>query len=624
MSRKTKATPSSSPLRPVGPTGRPLARALNPVITGAKSSATVALSKDTSPESNAHPPGSMFGKHLAADHPDTQYWLPFDNVPPLGVEHFLYTIYKVASAVQVKFPKPFLVPKTLPNHDLNFYLHLKPLPEVTQALARASPWNAKGARDASFGIPQVEVHTPTPPYHHRDPLDDEDDEDYSRPALGKGKGKAASATRKRARSPSDEESVPKKRQSRREAKPSDSDADFVANDDKEDHDELVDYAEETGAQEEAQAAPEECEEEEDKDKEEEEEDAEEASKASPKKAKAAPAAGPRCSHFSALPSDPTEVKEMLVEQIGHGLVTEAFKPPFLNKGPPTCTNCISRGHDCKPCITSRTNRCQRCHDGHIVCSHGRTALELLTSFERLCPILTVSPSALNIALISLITARRELDLQWIQLTRMSAQYDQQLQEVIDIIIQQNNAFDTEYVWLFYEDPGDREVLQGLLECAPPAFVCPTLAPFAPIVQHPPGLVPVSPAHPKAIQLTQETVLQAFTKPSAATPSLDAGPSTAPLIRALATRSSVLWSHLRLLGRWRVWRTVAWTAFISVLAAYEGVAKVEQLPIAVKPATLQTAIDRAVDLVNWVRKRKLKFTLKDNTLMDGQRLESPNI
>jgi hypothetical protein len=31
----------------------------------------------------------------------------------------------------------------------------------------------------------------------------------------------------------------------------------------------------------------------------------------------------------------------------------------------------------------------------------------------------------------------------------------------------------------------------------------------------------------------------------------------------------------------------------VLAAYEGVAKVEQLPVAIKHATLQTAINRAV-------------------------------
>lgn len=38
---------------------------------------------------------------------------------------------------------------------------------------------------------------------------------------------------------------------------------------------------------------------------------------------------------------------------------------------------------------------------------------------------------------------------------------------------------------------------------------------------------------------------------------------------------------------------AGTAFTSALAAYEGVAKVEQLPVAVKHATLQTAIDRAV-------------------------------
>ncbi|KAJ7303799.1 hypothetical protein DFH08DRAFT_976823 [Mycena albidolilacea] len=37
---------------------------------------------------------------------------------------------------------------------------------------------------------------------------------------------------------------------------------------------------------------------------------------------------------------------------------------------------------------------------------------------------------------------------------------------------------------------------------------------------------------------------------------------------------------------------AGTAFTSALAVYKGVAKVEQLPVAVKHATLQTAIDRA--------------------------------
>ncbi|KAJ7773540.1 hypothetical protein B0H14DRAFT_2632158 [Mycena olivaceomarginata] len=141
--------------------------------------------------------------------------------------------------------------------------------------------------------------------------------------------------------------------------------------------------------------------------------------------------------------NPKAVKNMPVEQIGHDLVTEAAKPLFLNKGPPACTSCISRSHDCKPCTTSRTNRCQRCHYGHMVCSRGRTAPELLTTFERLRPVLAVSPSTLNTALISLVTARRELDLQWIQLTRMSAQYDQQLQEVVDIILQQNDAFDAE-------------------------------------------------------------------------------------------------------------------------------------------------------------------------------------
>ncbi|KAJ7806915.1 hypothetical protein B0H14DRAFT_2610086 [Mycena olivaceomarginata] len=141
-------------------------------------------------------------------------------------------------------------------------------------------------------------------------------------------------------------------------------------------------------------------------------------------------------------------------------------------------------------------------------------------------------------------ARRELDLQWIQLTRMSAQYDQQFQELVDIILQQNDGFDAEYVRLFYEDPGDREVLQGLLERAlrhtspeerhrdRDIDALPNFGAVKHILQQAPGLVPVAPSHPLAVPLTQEVALRAFAKPSAAVASNSAppvaGPSTAPL------------------------------------------------------------------------------------------------
>jgi hypothetical protein len=99
--------------------------------------------------------------------------------------------------------------------------------------------------------------------------------------------------------------------------------------------------------------------------------------------------------FSSLQStarDPKEVKDMPIKLVGHNLITEAAKPPFLNKGPPACTNYISRGHDCQPCNTGHTNRCQCCHNRHMVLSCGRTAVELLTSFEHLHSIPAVSPS----------------------------------------------------------------------------------------------------------------------------------------------------------------------------------------------------------------------------------------
>jgi hypothetical protein len=151
---------------------------------------------------------------------------------------------------------------------------------------------------------------------------------------------------------------------------------------------------------------------------------------------------------------------------------------------------------------------------------------------------------------------------------------------MNIILQQNDAFDAEYVRLFYEDPGDREVLQGLLERAlrhtlpeerhrdqyarhpvtpvvhnpkptvdEPSNSYTRLVPFddprisdidrlpnfsaiKPILQQSPGLVPVVLSHPLAVPLTQEAALWAFAKPSAAvlsnSASLVAGPSPTPL------------------------------------------------------------------------------------------------
>jgi hypothetical protein len=222
--------------------------------------------------------------------------------------------------------------------------------------------------------------------------------------------------------------VPNKHQSRRKVKPTNSDADYAANKDSEDQDELADntaksenMADAHGS--EGPAADEGEEDGEEQGNEEDEEAAEEeTSKAPPKKAakgaaagkaKVAPAAapapavsplfvGPRKSlvlslflaHPIFLPALNAEaVQELLVELVGHSLVAEAAKPPFLNKGPPACTNCISRRHKCQPAKTGHTNRCQRCQDGHMVCSRGRTTPELLATFECLRPILAVTPSS---------------------------------------------------------------------------------------------------------------------------------------------------------------------------------------------------------------------------------------
>ncbi|KAJ7364487.1 hypothetical protein DFH08DRAFT_798824 [Mycena albidolilacea] len=292
------------------------------------------------------------------------------------------------------------------------------------------------------------------------------------PAPDKGMGKAPSVSPikiflQRPRSPSDEDSVPNKCRSRCKAKADDSDEDYTANADSEDRDELADDAEETGEAEELQEVSE--------DDEDEKREEQEACQSSPKKAvkgtaggkaKAMPAATPAppvSPLFAGPPLSVDAVQQLPVERVSHSLVTEAAKPPSLNKGPPACTNCISSSHDCQPAKSGHTNCCQRCQDGHMICLHGRTASELLTTFEHLCPVLAIAPSTLNMALISLVMARRELDLQWIQVTCLLVQYNQQMQELVDILLQQSDTFHTDFMHHFYEDETDHEVLQGILE-----------------------------------------------------------------------------------------------------------------------------------------------------------------
>jgi hypothetical protein len=80
--------PLLSPARPAGQSGRPLPRALNPVPKGSKSAATVALSKDASPEATKSQSCSTFSDCLAYDHPDAEYWTPFDNTASRQLIHY--------------------------------------------------------------------------------------------------------------------------------------------------------------------------------------------------------------------------------------------------------------------------------------------------------------------------------------------------------------------------------------------------------------------------------------------------------------------------------------------------------------------------------------------------------
>jgi hypothetical protein len=105
----------------------------------------------------------------------------------------------------------------------------------------------------------------------------------------------------RAHSPSYEESVSNKCQSRCKAKPTDSDADYTANEDSTDQDKLADDAEEAGVPGEAQAATEERGEEEEEDEAEEEE---EECTASPKKAAKGAATGKAKAPPVAAPAAP--------------------------------------------------------------------------------------------------------------------------------------------------------------------------------------------------------------------------------------------------------------------------------------------------------------------------------
>ncbi|KAJ7789258.1 hypothetical protein B0H14DRAFT_2627416 [Mycena olivaceomarginata] len=215
--------------------------------------------------------------------------------------------------------------------------------------------------------------------------------------------------RPRPLSPSDEESVSHKRQSWCEAKPTQSDVDYAANEDSADQDKLVDDIAKSEDMADVQGSPKECvadedeeegeDEGEDEDEDEDEEDEEEESKTPPKKAA-------KALSVDAVQEMPVEQALRLVQTASPAVTTASPRRPAA----PTAAS------------GARMGTCPQ-YGPHFL-GHGASRAGI---------------------------------------TRLSVQYNQQMQELVDVLLQQSEAFHADFVCHFYEDETDCEVLQGILE-----------------------------------------------------------------------------------------------------------------------------------------------------------------
>ncbi|KAJ7846174.1 hypothetical protein B0H13DRAFT_1907960 [Mycena leptocephala] len=140
-------------------------------------------------------------------------------------------------------------------------------------------------------------------------------------------------------------------------------------------------------------------------------------------------------------------------------VQDGLVPALYSKVPFKCHSCIVLS---KLCHSRGMNvPCEECNSSKHKCSIVASPVRFLQNLEELRPMINLGPEVLSRALLNAIELRRDCDMVYSQLVRLTHRFELSLDEVILRFSNMDDVLPEDYIRFGFENPADVDLLRKL-------------------------------------------------------------------------------------------------------------------------------------------------------------------
>ncbi|KAJ7794666.1 hypothetical protein B0H13DRAFT_2393323 [Mycena leptocephala] len=105
--------------------------------------------------------------------------------------------------------------------------------------------------------------------------------------------------------------------------------------------------------------------------------------------------------------------------------------------------------------------CEECNSSKHKCSTVASPVRFLQNLEELCPMINLGPEVLSCALLTSIELRRDCDLLYAQLVRLTHRFEASINEVVLCFSNMDDVLPEDYVRFGFENPADVDLLRNI-------------------------------------------------------------------------------------------------------------------------------------------------------------------
>ncbi|KAJ7791098.1 hypothetical protein B0H13DRAFT_1936073, partial [Mycena leptocephala] len=140
-------------------------------------------------------------------------------------------------------------------------------------------------------------------------------------------------------------------------------------------------------------------------------------------------------------------------------VQDGLVPALYSKAPFKCHSCIVLNKTCRS--RGMNIPCEECNSSKHKCSIVASPVRFLQNLEELRPMMNLGPEVLSRALLNAIELRRECDMVYAQLARLTHRFELSLDEVFLRFSNMDDVLPEDYVRFGFENPADVDLLRNL-------------------------------------------------------------------------------------------------------------------------------------------------------------------